>query len=161
LHRDQQALFAHLRGWELRLARPGGDFERWNGTLLQPPVFHQFWARSGGGQAPTPREFVSDPSFVGFLLEASHEETWRYRRHLDVTRPVAQLGMHVQRVSVLRPEIALLYKSRDPRRRDGRDFALAAARLDWHARAWLADAVAAAHPDSPWRTDLHALTALS
>jgi uncharacterized protein (DUF952 family) len=71
LHRDHQALYAHLAGWELRLARPGGDFARWDGTPLAAPMFHQFWARSGGGQAATPREFVGDPSYVGFLLEAS------------------------------------------------------------------------------------------
>lgn len=153
LHRDQAVLFQHLWGWDLRLARPGGDFERWDGTAL-PASFHQVWARSGGGRADTPREFVRDPSFLEFLLESSRDGSWYYRRHAAVSRPVAELGMQVHGVPVLRPEIALLYKSRDLRRRDARDFALAFPRLDPTAQSWLAGAVATAHPESPWRTQL-------
>jgi hypothetical protein len=69
--------------------------------------------------------------------------------HRGVTRPLAEPGTQAG-VPVLQPEIALLYKRQRPRRRDTRDLAVALPRLDPRARAWLAAAIATAHPDSPW-----------
>jgi hypothetical protein len=37
---DQQALFDHLRGWDLRLAAPGQSLPQWDGSRIQSP-FHQ------------------------------------------------------------------------------------------------------------------------
>jgi uncharacterized protein (DUF952 family) len=65
---DQQALFAHLRGRDLRLAAPGASLPVWDGTTIRAP-FHQVWARRGPGRPASPDEFAADPTMVGFLLE--------------------------------------------------------------------------------------------
>jgi hypothetical protein len=77
---DQQALFDHLRGWDLRLAAPGQSLPPWDGSRIQSP-FHQVWARRGPGRPSTPEEFAGDPTMLGFLLEQSRKDRWVYRRH--------------------------------------------------------------------------------
>jgi uncharacterized protein (DUF952 family) len=77
---DQQALFDHLRGWNLRLAAPGQALPPWDGSRIQPP-FHQVWACRGPGRPSTPEEFAADPTMLGFLLEQSRTDRWVYRRH--------------------------------------------------------------------------------
>jgi Aminoglycoside-2''-adenylyltransferase len=62
---DQQALFDHLGGWDLRLAAPGRSLPRWDGSRIQSP-FHQVWARRGPGRPSTPEEFATDPTMLGF-----------------------------------------------------------------------------------------------
>ena len=119
---DQQALFDHLRGWDLRLAAPGQALLRWDGRRIEPP-FHQVWARRGPGRPSTPEEFAADPTMLGFLLEQSRTDRWVFRRHAGVSRPLHQVGMiTTDRVPVVAPEIALLFKAKAPRFKDQRDF---------------------------------------
>jgi hypothetical protein len=75
---DQQALFRHLRGWDLRLAAPGQSLPRWDGRRIQPP-FHQIWARRRPGGSSTAEEFAADPAMLGFLLEQHAGNRWMFR----------------------------------------------------------------------------------
>jgi hypothetical protein len=54
----------------------------------------------------------------------------------------------------LAPEVALLYKSKDPRATDEADFAAAAPQLDASARHWLRDALGECYGEHPWRAAL-------
>jgi hypothetical protein len=147
---DQQALFDHLRGWDLRLAAPGQAFPRWDGSRIQSP-FHQVWARRGPGKPSTPEEFAADPTMLGFLLEQSRTDRWVYRRHHGVSRPLHQVGVITPGgVPVVAPEIALLFKARAPRFKDQRDFDCVLPHLDRAARSWLASALEQAYPGHPW-----------
>jgi uncharacterized protein (DUF952 family) len=147
---DQQALFDHLGGWDLRLAAPGQSFPRWDGNRIQSP-FHQVWARRGPGRPSTPEEFATDPTMLGFLLEQSRTDRWVYRRHHGVSRLLHQVGViTTDGVKVIAPEIALLFKAKAPRFKDQRDFDRVLPHLDRAARSWLASALEQAHPDHPW-----------
>ena len=66
-------------------------------------------------------------------------------RSLPSTRPIASLGPVG---GALPPEVALLYKAKDFGQELDWDAVLP--RLGKPARAWLADAVATAHPESPY-----------
>jgi uncharacterized protein (DUF952 family) len=147
---DQQALFEHLRGWDLRLAAPGQALPRWDGSPIESP-FHQVWARRGPGRPATPEEFAADPTMLGFLLEQSRTDRWVFRRHVGVSRPLHQVGVITTgRVPVVVPEIALLFKAKAPRFKDQRDFDRVLPHLDRAARGWLASALEQAHPGHPW-----------
>jgi uncharacterized protein (DUF952 family) len=146
----QQALFAHLHGWDLRLAAPGATLPPWDGSIVAPP-FHQVWARRGPAVPATAAEFAADPTMLGFLLEQGDEDRWVFRRHGAVTRPLDQVGMmNPAGVPFVRPEIALLFKAKAPRFKDERDFDQVLPRLGADARAWLASALDVAHPGHPW-----------
>jgi uncharacterized protein (DUF952 family) len=151
---DQEALFEHLRGWDLRLAAPGASLPAWDGGWIQPP-FHQVWARRGPTRPSGPDEFAADPTMLGFLLEQSTSGRWVFRRHPAVTRPLAEVGTATtDGVAVVRPEIALLFKAKGPRFKDQRDFDRVLPYLDGTARAWLRRAIAEAHPGHPWHCRL-------
>jgi len=148
---DQEALFEHLSGWDLRLAAPGASLPAWDGSWIQPP-FHQVWARRGPARPSGPEEFAADPTMLDFLLEQSTTGRWVFRRHPAVTRPLAEVGTATaDGVAVVRPEIALLFKAKGPRFKDQRDFDRVLPYLDGTARAWLRTALAEAHPGHAWR----------
>jgi Aminoglycoside-2''-adenylyltransferase len=148
---DQQALFDHLRGWDLRLAAPGQSFPQWDGSRIQSP-FHQVWARRGPGRTSGAEEFAADPTMLGFLLEQGSTDRWVFRRHPAITRPLHQLGRTTaDGVPFVAPEVALLFKAKLPRFKDQRDFDRVLPHLDGPARAWLAWALEQAYPGNPWR----------
>lgn len=134
LRRDQRCVFDALPGWELAVAHDGA-LEPWDGSLL-PADRHALWARPCGAERWQ----------LEVVLDEADGETWRYRRDARVTRPLASLGPVG---GALPPEVVLLYKAKLPGQE--RDWVVVAPRLDDPARAWLADAVATAHPKSPYR----------
>jgi uncharacterized protein (DUF952 family) len=148
---DQEALFEHLGGWDLRLAAPGASLPGWDGNRIEPP-FHQLWARRGPRRPSGPEEFAADPTMLGFLLEQSTGDRWVFRRHPSVTRPLVEVGAATaDGVPFARPEIALLFKAKAPRFKDQRDFDRALPHLDEAGRTWLAWALEQAHPGHAWR----------
>ena len=134
LRRDQRRVFDALRGWELAVAHDGG-LERWDGSPLHAGR-HCLWARPQGAER----------WHLEVVLDDADGETWRYRRDARVTRPLAAFG---PAGGALPPEVALLYKAKLPG--EERDWDAVVPRLDEQARTWLADAVAIAHPESPYR----------
>jgi hypothetical protein len=141
LRRDQMALQRHLGAWDLRYARPDHRLERWRPREeLEPPV-HGIWAR----RRP------DEPWLCEFLLNEADGETWRFRRDLDVTLPLARLGrIASDGIPVLAPEVVLLYMATEPTAAEAAYFASALARLDSAARAWLRHALARADPNHVW-----------
>ena len=133
LRRDQRRVFDALPDWELAVAHDGA-LEPWDGSLL-PDDRHGIWARPRGAERWR----------LELVLDEADGETWHYRRDARVTRPLASLGA-VR--GGLAPEIALLYKAREAGHEADWDAVLP--RLDEPACAWLAEAVATAHPESPY-----------
>jgi len=133
LRRDQRRVFGALPGWELAVAYDGA-LHVWDGSLL-PADRHAIWARPRG----VPRWHLE------LVFDEADGETWRYRRDPRVTRSLASLGASG---GGLAPEVALLYKAKLPGQE--RDWDAVVPRLDAAARGWLADAVALAHPESPY-----------
>lgn len=147
---DQAALHTHLDGWKLRLAAPGGSFPAWDGGALRLP-YHQVWARRGHGRADDPGDFARDPTLIDFLLEDHDGERWVFRRDPAITRPVADFGsLSPEGVPYVRPEVALLFKSKATRYKDHLDFETALPHLARDAREWLARALEIADHRHPW-----------
>jgi uncharacterized protein (DUF952 family) len=153
LRSDQASLYSHLTGWDLRAVAPGARLIPWDGTPLEQP-YHQIWARRGHGPADTIEEFVSDPTMLDFLIEDHVAEQWCFRRDHRVTLATRDIGETRDGVSYIRPEIALLYKAKEPRFKDERDFQHVAPSLASGAREWLGSAICVAHPGHAWLSAL-------
>lgn len=110
------------------------DHERkpWRGQSLQLPV-HELYARFYGGE-------------VEILLNEFEGADWVYRRNKTVRLPRQRFESQL----FLPPEIALLYKSKNPRPEDEQDFQTALEHLGAPEQKWLSDAIARDYPDHPW-----------
>ena len=138
--KDQAALHDCLDGWLLRKV-VGGELCEWRrGEWLGPPV-HELHCLN---------EAAEPPQFEVLLNETSGDE-WVFRRNEKVRRPLAELHLSSDSgVKFLAPEVVLLYKSKNPREKDERDFAAVAGRLDAERRRWLRGAIAACHSGHHW-----------
>ena len=127
-------------GWDLRYATQDHRLEPWRGERLELPV-HGIWAR------PETR----DPWFCEFLLQEADGQQWVYRRDQRVRRPLEEIAVTTSSgLSMLAPEIVLLYKANDTGEKEEGDFAVALPLLSPEARGWLAGALAIAHPGHGW-----------
>jgi hypothetical protein len=97
LRPDHEVLREYLTGWDLRIAY-GGVLTPWSNGPVGPPE-NAVWAR------PTP----SDPWHIDFKIEALEDGAWVYRRDPAVRRPVAEIGVVVDGIPYLAPELARLY----------------------------------------------------
>jgi hypothetical protein len=144
LRDDQLALRDWLRGWEIwYVPGPGGGLIRWTGPAL-PPGAHELWCREHG----------SDRWQLEVLLEQARDGRWLYRRDPRISLPLSEFGATLDGVPVVRPEVALLYKSKRPRERDEADLRSALALLDARARNWLAAALESTGATASWTDTL-------
>ena len=109
------------------------------------------WELDDKGNSVWARPRGAERWHLEFVLDDADGDTWRYRRDTRVSRPLDSLGAPR---SPLAPEVVLLYKAKDDGEKARSDFATVVPLLDAEARAWLRDAVALAHPDSPHRAVL-------
>jgi hypothetical protein len=139
LRDDQAAIRSQLPGWDVQVAH-GGKLEPWReGRRLEPPR-SGLWARSD----------PAGPWRLQFLLAEQEGDMWLYRRDPRIRLPVAEIGLRSRDgIPYLRPELTLLFKSKEPRERDEVDFDAVLPLLGPNERdrlaAWLP-------PDHPWRT---------
>lgn len=141
LRRDQMDLQHWLRGWELWYGpTPGAGLARWpEGAQLGAQV-HEVWCR----------EEPKGPWRLEVLLEEADAGRWRYRRDPRVTASLESIAVEVRGLPVIRPEVALLYKSKGSRERDEADFRTVLPHLDDSARRWLLEALQNAGTGSAW-----------
>ena len=100
LRPDHEVLRDHLADWDLWIAFDG-KLRPWRSGPVGPPE-NAVWAR------PTP----TDPWHIDFKIEAVEGEEWVYRRDSSVRRRVAEIGVVVDGIPYLAPELALLYARR-------------------------------------------------
>jgi hypothetical protein len=138
LRDDQEAIRRQLPGWDVQIAH-GGRLEPWaEGARIELPR-SGLWARSD----------PDGPWQLQFLLAERDGETWWFRRDPRIRVPLGEIGLRSSGgVPYLRPEVTLLFKSKDPRERDETDFAAVLPLLDAAARSRLAEWLP---PDHPWR----------
>ena len=90
---------------------------------------------------------------VDVLREPHAGDTWVYRRNDRIRLPYrAAIRRTASNIPYLAPEIVLLFKAKGPRPKDEADLRVALPLLSAGQRRWLADALAVAHKDHPWRT---------
>jgi hypothetical protein len=145
LRRDQEALRRHLPDWELRLAIPGrpGDLKPWKeGTRLERPI-HEIHAIGPEGIE------------LEILLDESTGGVWRFRRMMEIARPLSKLGrVSSPGIPYMAPEVVLLYKAKDPNEPDERDFQTVRPLLGEEPGEWLRISVEACYPEHPWLASL-------
>ncbi len=129
--RDQIFLQSYLNGWLLKKAE-NAKLSTWNrNEFLELPVhaihcFHE----------------TSAPQNFEVLLNESNADEWIYRRNGRVTKSLTEIySMTDSGIRFLRPEIVLLYKSKNPRAKDEQDFESVVKRLDAESKRWLENAL--------------------
>lgn len=135
---DLAAIRAHFAGFHLWEAHEGSLRPLLEGEELRA-AREQLWVRRD----------ASSPWLVDLLLTPSENGRWLFKRDRRISLPLDDLGD-----GVMRPEVVLLHKARTVRAKDETDFETALPALDAHARRWLDDALALAHPAHPWRERL-------
>jgi len=144
LRRDQLALQAHLRGWELYLAHDG-QLTPWTAGDPAPPEVSGVWCRPDGATTWS----------IDLMLNAGTDEQWVSRRNAALTVPMASaVRRSPDGLPYLAPELQLLMKAKHRRAKDEVDFATVAPTLDADARSWLRSALQRTEPGSPWIAEL-------
>jgi len=140
LRRDQQAFRDALGKWDVRIAH-AGELIPWKRGETLKPEHHEVWAR----ETPT------GPWRLEVLFEESEGGRWAYRRNQRIGLNVADLGRRdTNDVPFIRPEVNLLYKSKEPRPVDETDFIYALPRLDVAQKGWLSGALYTIDPTHRW-----------
>ncbi|MEX0750359.1 MAG: hypothetical protein WD359_06070 [Dehalococcoidia bacterium] len=153
---DQQALFEHLRGWQLLPHGPSvgeDNADPWDGARLEPPA--HIHARPDTGEAlPSDGIAKMEQGFiVEFQIDDRSGDDWILSREPRITFPVRDaIQESAWGVPVVAPEVLLFFKSRDLRRRDKLDFARALPLLSAQQRGWLSNAIALL--GHPWQAEL-------
>lgn len=134
--RDQTAVQKYLAGWRL-LKAENGELSVWSaGEFLELPIhaIHCF-------------NEESEPGFLEILLNESENARWLYRRNRQISVPLSETALISKTgISFLRPEIVLLYKSKNPRAKDQQDFQNVVNYLNDESKKWLRDALLSCYP---------------
>jgi hypothetical protein len=147
---DALALRALGDRFELSIAHDG-TLIPWEFEPLRDE-HHQFWVRRRGEEAWA----------FEVLFELERDGAWAYRRDPRITLPWERFGtVSADGIPHLAPEVALFYKTKEPRERDIADFEFALPRLSARARAWLYDVLAFTQPQHPWLAALASETPAS
>jgi len=141
LRSDQQVFRDALATWDVQIAHQGELIPWKRGETLKDPAHHEAWAR----------ETPDGPWRIELLFENSEGQRWAYRGDDRVGLNVADLGRRdAYGIQFIRPEVALLYKSKSPRPVDETDFLYALPRLDVAQKGWLAGALWMVDPTNRW-----------
>jgi hypothetical protein len=98
------------------------------------------------------RESAGGPWRLQVNLEPVDNDEWCYRRNPRVRLPVETLirRRDADGLPYVAPAVQLLWKAKDTRPKDERDFETVAPLLTTDERRWLTDAIARSHPESAW-----------
>lgn len=97
LRSEHEELLRYLHGWDFRIAYKG-QLRAWIGGPVGPPE-NAVWGRPS----------TATPWHIDFKIEAVEGDEWVYRRDSNVRRPVAELGVVVDGIPYLAPDVAHLY----------------------------------------------------
>ena len=138
--RQEQLLFKnYLHGWSFSYIDNMGQLINWdNDKYLELPV-HEVYTTDGTGNR------------IEILLNEAVDGNWIYRRNLNVTYPIESSILKSKcGIPILSPEIVLLYKSKENRKKDSDDLRRILPELSKESRAWLASSIEFAHGNTEW-----------
>lgn len=136
---DVAALRSHLRSLEFFIA-DRGTLTPWSDGAL-PDAAHALWSRERGRLSWQ----------LEVLVEERRGGRWVYRRDEDIGVHAGDIGrVTAEGIPYLRPDIVLLYKSKEPRPKDETDFITVVPRLDPAQRSFLAAALWTTAPGHRW-----------
>ena len=140
LRRDQALVRGRLgENWTFDVVIPpvsSVNRRQWvSGEYLEPPL-HEIHGRSNA-------------QLIELLLNEAEGEDWVFRRDSRVRRPLASVFLpSAVGMPAIAPDVALLFKAKDPRDHDVADLRAAMPKLTGEQVEWLRDAVLTAHPAS-------------
>ena len=137
---DQSALQNYLDDWTLKKV-VNGELSDWQrGERLELPIFEIHCFNKS-----------SEPQFLEVLFDQTNSDEWLFRRNEKVIKPLSELFLTSNSgIKFLRPEVVLLYKSKNPRSKDEQDFEAVAKRLDAESKQWLKNALAVCCAEHHW-----------
>ena len=137
---DLRAMLQQLPGWDIRVATDGQLTPFGPGSSLAATA-HGLWCRPAG----------SPCWLLEILVEDREGSDWVFRRDRRIRRAATEVvARSGSGLCYLRPEIQLLYKSKDPRPHDVADFNAAWPSLAADARSWLRAKLQATSRDHSW-----------
>lgn len=146
LSRDAPALRAHLGDRWCLWHNHGGTlrpFDDQHPELDDPAV--QLWVRRS----------AADPWVMDIPLTPDRDGLWTNKRLPGHVAPLDEVTwIAADGVRYLNPEICLLFKARQRRAKDHRDFAVTLPLLSTGKQRWLRDRVSELFPGHPWLSDL-------
>jgi len=142
--KDQTALHDYFDGWLLQEV-VNGELVVWHWDEWLTLPIHEVHCYNETAQPPQ----------IEILLNESNETEWLYRRNEKIRRSVVKIQLESNTgVKFLCPEIVLLYKSKNPRAKDERDFQAVVKRLDAERKEWLKDAIKVSNSEHHWLQSL-------
>ena len=143
---DLESLLRPLDGWDIR-ASANGELRPLHRGELPSAEVHTLWCRPRGSAC----------WLLEIVIEEREADEWVYRRDRGVRLPADDIVVTTRTgLRYLRPEIQLLYKSKNPRERDDEDFGAAWPLLPSSARSWLCTTLRMVSPKHAWLVSVRA-----
>jgi len=141
---DEATLVRSLGDWEVFIAE-SGTLTRWDPSTSLPLAAHELWARERGHESWQ----------LEILVEERDGDRWVYRRNAAVGLNASDLGRRTaDGIPFIRPEVQLLYKSKNADAKAESDFLTLLPNLDPGQRGFLAAALWTVSPGHRWLTRL-------
>lgn len=135
---DQIELKQYLRNWEFKKVLQG-EFTSWHSEYLELPI-HEIQAINNVKKCE-----------LEILLNESDDENWKFRRDITIFYPLASVLRYSDTgIPYLAPEIVLLYKVKNTREKDHKDFLSVKDVLDTKQKNWLIQAIKIHEPKHEW-----------
>ena len=132
---DQICLQNYLEKWTLKTA-VNGRLKAWKKHEFLRLPLHEIHCFDQSGE-----------SFLEVLFNEAKNGEWIFRRNAKITKPISEsFSISKTGIKFLRPEIVLLYKSKNPRAKDEQDFQAAVNFLDIENKEWLKNALSICYP---------------
>ncbi|MEM6800147.1 MAG: hypothetical protein AAF696_02020 [Bacteroidota bacterium] len=143
--KEQLQLQSYLEGWNFSYYHKGIPANWEEGQFLELPL-HEIHGKKGAQN-------------IEILLNEIEGDTWHFRRKLDITWPVDKLICHhPDGIPFLCPEVVLLYKAKDPRKKDFLDVENCLPDLSKESRSYLKISISDTHDAShPWVKEINLL----
>jgi hypothetical protein len=136
--KDQLNLKAYLKEWDFKKVIKG-EFHTWGNEYLKLPI-HEIHATN---------KFNGEK--IEVLLNETNDNNWKFRRDLRISYPLNSVWSYSETgIPYLNPEIVLLYKAKNTREKDHRDFMTIKDYLDNEKKQWLRYALELHKPGHKW-----------
>ena len=138
--KDAAIVVAALTGWDFFEAKDGVLTQLVEGNIPRTEVNSLWCKRVNTAQWE-----------LELMLDASHGESWAFRRDARITRALSQaIRRNADGIPYLAPEIQLLYKARATRAQDQADFDQVVPHLNRAEKTWLRESLRRMDPQHTW-----------
>jgi hypothetical protein len=142
--KDQIFLQNYLENWLLQKTETGKLSIWQRNEFLELPV-HEIHCFNK----------TAEPQNFEVLLNEGNDSEWIYRRNVRITKSLNELyAISNSGIKFLRPEVVLLYKSKNTRSKDQMDFEMVLNYLDSESKNWLGNALEICEPKHIWLQNL-------